>query len=98
MVLAADLVTVIPVVISSIVALVGVALTILNRRDKKNAEKDKERLDLLAIGQEWVVEALRLSGEDNARLRIRVAELEVAISKCTDECAEMKQALMERNP
>lgn len=89
-------VTVVPVVVSSVVALVGLALTILNRRDKKAADTDKERLDTLTIGQEWVVEALRLSTVDNERLRARVAELEVAIGRCTDECAALKRAV-ERN-
>lgn len=95
---AADVANVVPVVVSSIVALVGLVLTILNRRDKKSADDDKERLDMLAIGQASVVEALNLAREDNVRLRLRVVELEKAVALCTDECAEMKRALMERNP
>lgn len=90
---AASLVNVAPVVISSIVALVGLVLSILNRREKIDAADNKKQIDMLAIGQESVVEALNLAREDNVRLRVRVAELEVAIGRCTDECAALKRAV-----
>lgn len=92
--------TTVTVAVSSIVALVGLVLTILNRRDKKAADAeakdrsdDKERLDTLSLGQEWVVKALALSNADNERLRLRVAELEMAVANCTDECAKLKRAV-----
>lgn len=65
-------VTALPIIISSLVALFGVYLSIQLRRDTKKKDKDKERLDTLVIGQEWVVAALDRAEKENERLRDHV--------------------------
>jgi hypothetical protein len=79
--------TALPIVVSAIVAVIGVYMSILLRNDnKKKAEaeqraidaankldEEKERIDTLSLGQEWVVAALDRAEKDNERLRGHLA-------------------------
>lgn len=71
--IANGLLTALPLIASAIVALVGTYMSIQIRRDAKKKDEDKERLDTLVIGQEWVVAALDRAEKENDKLRGHVA-------------------------
>lgn len=63
-----------PLIVSAIVALVGVYMGWQAKQDNKRKDQAKEKLDAITIGQTFVVESLNMCKADNAALRMELVQ------------------------